>query len=176
MVLKGLLSFPLSGYQISGLLNHFFKLGAQHVHLTCGRCGRDDALSIREAGKLGGILMQFPSYVTLKPASLEYLEWAKERLGGDEMMVEFRHRSWLEPANADRTLSFLRSLGANSDGIGLDEIVKGMGQNVFYAPTVNSYKRFRTGSWAPTRLAWSHDNRTASFRVVGKLSIRSRHR
>jgi glutamine synthetase len=39
---------------------------------------------------------------------------------------------------------------------------------VFYAPTVNSYKRFRSGSWAPTRLAWSHDNRTASFRVVGK--------
>jgi glutamine synthetase len=38
----------------------------------------------------------------------------------------------------------------------------------FYAPTVNSYKRFRAGSWAPTRLAWSYDNRTASFRVVGK--------
>src|SRR5204863_3221334 len=38
---------------------------------------------------------------------------------------------------------------------------------VFYAPTVNSYKRFRSGSWAPTRLAWSYDNRTASFRVVG---------
>ena len=39
---------------------------------------------------------------------------------------------------------------------------------VFYAPTVNSYKRFRAGSWAPTRLAWSYDNRTASFRVEGK--------
>jgi glutamine synthetase len=38
---------------------------------------------------------------------------------------------------------------------------------VFYAPNVNSYKRFRSGSWAPTRLAWSHDNRTAGFRVVG---------
>ena len=38
----------------------------------------------------------------------------------------------------------------------------------FYAPTVNSYKRFVDGSWAPTRLAWSHDNRTAGFRVVGK--------
>lgn len=38
---------------------------------------------------------------------------------------------------------------------------------VFYAPTVNSYKRFRAGSWAPTRLAWCYDNRTASFRVVG---------
>jgi len=38
---------------------------------------------------------------------------------------------------------------------------------VFYAPTVNSYKRFRAGSWAPTRLAWCYDNRTAGFRVVG---------
>jgi len=38
---------------------------------------------------------------------------------------------------------------------------------VFYAPTVNSYKRYQAGSWAPTRLAWCHDNRTAGFRVVG---------
>ena len=39
---------------------------------------------------------------------------------------------------------------------------------VFYAPTVNSYKRYRAGSWAPTRLTWSYDNRTAAFRVVGR--------
>ena len=38
----------------------------------------------------------------------------------------------------------------------------------FYAPTVNSYKRYEDGSWAPTRLAWSYDNRTAGFRVVGR--------
>lgn len=38
---------------------------------------------------------------------------------------------------------------------------------VFYAPTVNSYKRFEDGSWAPTRIAWCADNRTAGFRVVG---------
>jgi len=38
----------------------------------------------------------------------------------------------------------------------------------FYAPTINSYKRFVDASWAPTRLAWSYDNRTAGFRVVGK--------
>jgi glutamine synthetase len=38
----------------------------------------------------------------------------------------------------------------------------------FYAPTINSYKRFQAGSWAPTRLAWSYDNRTAGFRVVGQ--------
>lgn len=39
---------------------------------------------------------------------------------------------------------------------------------VFYAPTVNSYKRYQAGSWAPTRIAWSYDNRTAGFRVVGE--------
>jgi glutamine synthetase len=39
---------------------------------------------------------------------------------------------------------------------------------VFYAPTINSYKRYVDASWAPTRLAWSNDNRTAGFRVVGE--------
>jgi len=37
----------------------------------------------------------------------------------------------------------------------------------FYAPTINSYKRYVDASWAPTRLAWSYDNRTAGFRVLG---------
>ncbi len=36
-----------------------------------------------------------------------------------------------------------------------------------YAPTVNSYKRYQDASWAPTRIAWSTDNRTAGFRIVG---------
>jgi glutamine synthetase len=39
---------------------------------------------------------------------------------------------------------------------------------VFYGPTINSYKRYVDASWAPTRLAWSNDNRTAGFRVVGE--------
>jgi glutamine synthetase len=38
---------------------------------------------------------------------------------------------------------------------------------VFFAPTVNSYKRYVDGSWAPTRVAWSYDNRTAGYRLVG---------
>jgi len=38
---------------------------------------------------------------------------------------------------------------------------------LFFAPTVNSYKRFRPGTFAPTGIAWSYDNRTAGFRVVG---------
>ena len=35
------------------------------------------------------------------------------------------------------------------------------------APTVNSYKRYATESWAPTSIAWGRDNRTAGFRIVG---------
>jgi glutamine synthetase len=38
---------------------------------------------------------------------------------------------------------------------------------IFLAPTVNSYKRFAAGSWAPTTLAWAPDNRTCGFRIVG---------
>ena len=38
---------------------------------------------------------------------------------------------------------------------------------LFFAPNVNSYKRFAAGSWAPTTLAWGRDNRTCGFRVVG---------
>jgi glutamine synthetase len=38
---------------------------------------------------------------------------------------------------------------------------------LFLAPTINSYKRYTAGSWAPTTLAWGHDNRTCGFRIVG---------
>jgi glutamine synthetase len=39
---------------------------------------------------------------------------------------------------------------------------------LFSAPTINSYKRFQPGSWAPTRMAWAPDNRTTGFRLVGQ--------
>ncbi len=39
---------------------------------------------------------------------------------------------------------------------------------LFFGPTINSYKRYQPGSWAPTRMAWAVDNRTTGFRVVGE--------
>jgi glutamine synthetase len=39
--------------------------------------------------------------------------------------------------------------------------------SMFFAPNINSYKRFVTGSFAPTALLWGIDNRTCAFRVVG---------
>jgi len=41
---------------------------------------------------------------------------------------------------------------------------------LLFAPTVNSYKRFRAGSFAPTAIGWAIDNRTAGFRIVGSGS------
>lgn len=38
---------------------------------------------------------------------------------------------------------------------------------IFYAPFINSYKRYQAGSFAPTRIVWSPDNRTAAYRIVG---------
>jgi glutamine synthetase len=38
---------------------------------------------------------------------------------------------------------------------------------LLYAPTVNSYKRYQPGSFAPTAVAWGEDNRTCALRVVG---------
>ena len=67
---------------------------------------------LRTQDKLGGILFQLPSYIVYKEHSLDYLTWAREQLGGDEMLVEFRHRSWLDDENRANTLAFLESIDA----------------------------------------------------------------
>lgn len=38
----------------------------------------------------------------------------------------------------------------------------------FLAPYINSYKRFQAGTFAPTKIMWSQDNRTAGFRLCGE--------
>lgn len=40
--------------------------------------------------------------------------------------------------------------------------------SLFYAPTINSYKRYQAATFAPTRIAWAQDNRTCGFRIVGE--------
>ncbi|MDQ1563240.1 MAG: glutamine synthetase [Actinomycetota bacterium] len=39
--------------------------------------------------------------------------------------------------------------------------------SLFFAPNINSYKRYVEGSFAPTAVAWGVDNRTCALRVVG---------
>lgn len=49
--------------------------------------------------------------------------------------------------------------------------------SLLFAPTVNSYKRYQSASWAPTSLAWAWDNRTTGLRIVGEgASLRVENR
>ncbi|MGW1158348.1 glutamine synthetase family protein [Streptomyces sp. NPDC002513] len=66
--------------------------------------------------------------------------------------------------------------GAPDDPGGMSEVMRHFlaGQlaalrefSLLYAPGINSYKRFQPGSFAPTAVAWGHDNRTCALRVVG---------
>jgi len=68
---------------------------------------------LRATGKLGGILMQFAPYVVPREASVDYLEFAREQLGEDAMLVEFRHRSWYEAEQLSETLALLERIGAS---------------------------------------------------------------
>ncbi len=66
---------------------------------------------LRRAGKLGGILFQLPPYIVPKPSSFDYLEWARDLLGGDEMLVEFRHRDWFAADRREEVLRWLEERG-----------------------------------------------------------------
>jgi len=76
-----------------------------------------DALEpLRAAGKLGGILMQFPPYFAANDMehthrNLEYLDYVRGKLAGHHILVEFRHPSWVTGQQMHQTLGFLDQRG-----------------------------------------------------------------
>lgn len=66
---------------------------------------------LRERGKLGLILMQFPPYFVANRANREYIAQSAGLLAPDRVAVEFRHASWVMEAEVDSTLDLLSSLG-----------------------------------------------------------------
>jgi glutamine synthetase len=71
---------------------------------------------------------------------------------------------------ADGEIVFADGDGGRSDVFG--SFVAGVQATLrdftlLYAPTINSYKRYQAGSFAPTAVAWGEDNRTCALRVVG---------
>ena len=98
---------------------------------------------LRESGKLGGILLQFPSYVVYKDRSVEYIEWAQEQLPGDEVLIEFRHRSWLDDDNRARVLSWLEERGLTYVMVDAPKTdAKNLVPTVVAATTPTAYVRF----------------------------------
>ncbi len=70
---------------------------------------------LRDAGKLGGVLMQYPPYFTASPErlsrNLDYLEYCRAKLADTRMLVEFRHPSWVDGGRLKETLTFLEDRG-----------------------------------------------------------------
>jgi uncharacterized protein YecE (DUF72 family) len=68
---------------------------------------------LRSTGRLGLVLLQFPPYFVASEAARAYVAHATELLRPDPVAIEFRHDSWVEPAELDTTLNFLKSIGGS---------------------------------------------------------------
>lgn len=66
---------------------------------------------LKERGKLGYVLFQFPPWFRPEPESFAYLEWLRNHTEGVTAAIEFRHRSWVQRGVFPRTLQFLKDLG-----------------------------------------------------------------
>ncbi|HLH81851.1 MAG TPA: DUF72 domain-containing protein [Trebonia sp.] len=64
---------------------------------------------LREAGKLGAILLQFPPWFPISRANKDYIAACAERAAPRRVCVEFRNRTWMTPDNQQETLGFLSS-------------------------------------------------------------------
>ena len=64
----------------------------------------------RDTGKLGAVLIDFPPWYVPKDENRAYIAEARRHLPGDNVIVEFRNRLWVENGEAERTFSHLRDL------------------------------------------------------------------
>jgi len=66
---------------------------------------------LREAGRLGGVLFQFPPWFRPGARAERFLEETAERTAGWPVQVEFRHPSWWEERQRDLTCALLNKYG-----------------------------------------------------------------
>ena len=66
---------------------------------------------LRQAGKLGAILLQFPPWFPIGRTRKDYIVACAQRVAPRRVCVEFRNRTWMSAENQEETLGFLRSHG-----------------------------------------------------------------
>jgi glutamine synthetase len=105
-----------------------------------------------------------------------YKTGAKEIAAQDGMAITFMAKfNEREGSSCHIHLSLQREDGSAvfaSDQAAFEQFLAGQlaalrELTLFYAPNVNSYKRFANATFAPTAVAWGRDNRTCAVRVVG---------
>jgi uncharacterized protein YecE (DUF72 family) len=88
---------------------------------------RNELAPLEEAGKLGGVLMQYPPYFTAKDRAhrernLAEIESAAAMLDPWPVLVEFRHASWVAEENLEPTMRFLADHGLSFVAVDAPEI------------------------------------------------------
>lgn len=86
--------------------------------------------------------------------------WGRTKVGGRKRLKSTPHPSLPPQEGKGYSELFQHYVGG--------QLTLGRAMAYWFAPTINSYKRYQSGSFAPTRLAWGEDNRTCGFRVVGE--------
>ncbi len=125
------------------------------------RIFRETFSPLREAGKAGVVVFQYPPFFVYGRQNLDYLLLCREFMGKLRVAVEFRHGSWLAPEHAGSVFSFLRENGLTY--ITADEPQYGNLSTVPFVPEVTTdlaYFRFHGR------------NRESWFRRGGETSLR----
>ena len=98
---------------------------------------------LRQAGKMGIVVFQYPPFVIHNKQNLDYILFCREMMEGFHIGIEFRHGSWLTPDNRDSVFHFLREHQLTY--IAADEPQYGTFATVPFVPEVTSdiaYFRF----------------------------------
>jgi uncharacterized protein YecE (DUF72 family) len=101
-----------------------------------------------EAGKMGGVLMQYPPWFTAtsrdhREHNLGEIERAAEMLEPLPVFVEFRHSSWAAPANVERVVRFLADRSLTLVAVDAPQVESGTAMPQLIAATApQGYVRF----------------------------------
>ncbi len=89
--------------------------GKRHVYVkapellqTIGQRFADSLAPLKDAGKLGVVVYQFPPWFHYRPQHLDRIVGYTSLVAGLPAAVEFRHGSWLSPGRAEQVFDFLR--------------------------------------------------------------------
>jgi uncharacterized protein YecE (DUF72 family) len=63
---------------------------------------------LRQAGKMGIVVFQYPPFLIYKKQNFDYILFCRDMMEGFRIGIEFRHGSWLTPDNRDSVFGFLR--------------------------------------------------------------------
>lgn len=122
---------------------------------------RDSYQPLRDAGKLGAVLFQFPPWFERTESSRAQIAHCVEMMQDDLLLVEFRNNSWLSADSRDDTIGFLNELGVSYVTVDSPQTGTGTSQRV---PAVTNerlgYLRLHgrnTSTWYNTRGSSSGD-------------------